>query len=220
MCFVPVNVKGKRRMSIEEYCEELDAELAASGEDTLSLDEVHGFMSAALCGPGEFSFRDCVCAVFLPDEGDDEEKECELSSHLMEMLTRLYEDTLRSIEDGSFLPIVSCEGDDEGDDEIDARQWCCGFLMGMELNRARWKLDSNRVLDLLAPIILLADPEEFEQVVEHMQETPADELRQELLEALPGNVCALKDFFKKKPRPRRSANAAKGPTGKRRVTRR
>ena len=38
-------------MAIEEYCEELDAMLAANDEVALSLDEVHGFMSAALCGP-------------------------------------------------------------------------------------------------------------------------------------------------------------------------
>jgi len=125
-------------MPIEEYCDELDAMLAANDEAALSLDEVHGFMSAVLCGPGALLFKDCVCAMFLPDDNDAEESECELSSRLMEMLTLLYEDTSRSIEDGSFLPIVSCEqGDDNDEEEPDAQQWCCGFLMGMEQNRSR-----------------------------------------------------------------------------------
>jgi len=203
-------------MSIEEYCEELDAALVDGDEDMLSLDEVHGFMCAALCGPSILSLSDCVCAVFLPDEGDSEESECELSSRLMEMLTLLYEDTLRSIEDGSFLPIVSCAQGDDDEEEIDAEQWCCGFLMGMEHNRSHWKLDNNRVLDLLAPIILLADPGEFEQVIAQMQDVSADELRQELSEALPGSVCELKDFFKKKTRPRRSGTSAASPPRKRR----
>jgi uncharacterized protein len=202
-------------MAIEEYCEELDAALSADDEAVLSLEEIHGFMSAALCGPRVVSFKDCVCAVFLPDGEDAEEGECEVSSHLMEMLTLLYEDTLRSIEDGSFLPIVSCAQDDEEED-VDAQQWCCGFLMGMEHNRSRWELDNNRVLDLLAPIILLADPGEFEQVISQMQGASADELRQELLEGLPGSVCELKDLFKKKPRPRKQGNAAASPPRKRR----
>jgi uncharacterized protein len=201
-------------MPIQEYCEELDAMLAENDEAALSLDEVHGFMSAALCGPVSVSFRDCVCAVFFPDGEDAEEGECELSARLMEMLTLLYEDTSRSIDDGSFLPIVSCEMGDAGDEEdLDAQQWCCGFLMGMEHNRTRWKLDNERVLDLLAPIILLADPGEFEQFAAQVQETPAEELRQELLESLPGSVCALKDFFKKKPR--RPVSGARRPSGKR-----
>ena len=217
---MPAQLKGERPMSIEDYCEELDAALTEGDEDMLSLDEVHGFMSAALCGPSVVSLSDCVCAVFLPDESDSEESECELSPRLMEMLTLLYEDTLRSIDDGSFLPIVSCGEGDDDEDEIDAEQWCCGFLMGMDHNRSCWKFDNNRMLDLLAPIILLADPGEFEQVIVQMQDVSADELRQELLEALPGSVCELKDFFKKKPRPRKQGNAAAGPSRKRRVTRR
>jgi yecA family protein len=206
-------------MAIEEYCEELDAMLTASDEAALSLDEVHGFMSAALCGPRVLSFRDCVCAVFLPEETDAEESECELPADILEMLARLYEDTLRSIEDGSFLPIVSCEQGDGDEDDVDARLWCCGFLMGMEYNRASWKLDSGLVLDLLTPIILLADQKEFERAAKQLG-SGSESLRQDLLEALPESVCALKDFFKKKQRSRRPASAAKAPAGKRRVTRR
>ena len=205
-------------MAIEEYCEELDALLAASDEAALSLDEVHGFMSAALCGPRVLAFRDCVCAVFLPEEADAGESECELPADILEMLARLYEDTLRSIEDGSFLPIVSCEGDDDEED-VDARLWCCGFLMGMEYTRASWKLDTSLVLDLLTPIILLADPKEFERAAKQIG-SGGESLRQELLAALPESVCALKDFFKKKPRARRPAPAANAPARKRRVTRR
>jgi uncharacterized protein YecA (UPF0149 family) len=62
-------------MAIEEYCEELDVMLTASDEVALSLDEVHGFMSAALCGPRMLAFRDCVCAVFLPEEADAGEEQ-------------------------------------------------------------------------------------------------------------------------------------------------
>jgi len=205
-------------MAIEEYCEELDSVLAADNEAALGLDEIHGFMSAALCGPRVVSFKDCVCAAFLPEGEDAEESECELSSRLMELLGLLYEDTQRSIDDGSFLPLVSCaqDDDDDAEEEIDAQQWCCGFLMGMEHSRSRWKLDNNRVLDLLAPIVLLADPGEFEQAAGQMQEISIDEFRQELLESLPDSVCAFKKFFKKAPRPRRTAGSGKPSSGKRR----
>ena len=177
--------------------------LAECEEAALGLDEIHGVMSAALCGPGTVSFEDCVCAAFLGGGEETEESKCELPSALMEMLSVLYEDTLRSIEEGSFLPIVSCEqGDDSDEENPDAKQWCEGFLLGMEYNRSGWKLDNDRVLDLLAPIILLADQGEFEQAAAHVQEISADDFRQELLQSLPGSVCELRRFFVKKSRPR------------------
>jgi yecA family protein len=196
-------------MAIEDYCDELDALLAASGEDSPGLDEVHGFMCAALCGPRVLSLQDCVCALFLAEEEEGQSSECELPEELLEMLDRLYEDTLRSIKDGSFLPIVACEADEdaEREEKADARSWCCGFLLGMEQDRSRWKLDNPQVLDLLAPIILLAEPKEFEQTAAQIRDINPDDFKQELLEALPVSVPALKAFFNKKPRsPKRSGS--------------
>ena len=204
-------------MSIEDYCDELDALLAASGEDSPSLDAVHGFMSAALCGPRVVSLSDCACALFLAEEEDAESSECELPEELLEMLGRLYEDTLGSIKDGSFLPIVACGSDDEAEaEDVDARQWCSGFLMGLEQNRSRWKLNNSQVLDLLTPIILLADPDEFEQAVAQVQEISADEFKQELLESLPGSVCEFKALFKKMPYSSGRTGRTSGPSAKKR----
>ncbi len=190
-------------MTIDDYCDELDGLLAAGDETVLTLDEIHGFISAGLCGPRVFSFNECVCALVLPDGGDDEESECELPSRFIELLKVLYEDIQRSIDDGSFLPIVSCEQGDGENVDVDARQWCCGFLMCVESNRADWKLDADRVLELLTPIVLLADEREFDQVAAQLQEIGPDIFRQELLEALPDSVCAFKRLFRKKPQARR-----------------
>ena len=205
-------------MTIEDYCEELDAMLAACDEGTPSLDEVHGFMSAVLCGPRALSFREWVCAIFLPEAPDAVTGECELPAALIEMLSRLYDDTLRSIADGSFLPIVSCTQDD--DEDADAQQWCSGFMMGIAHNREQWRLGTAGVLDLLTPIVLLADPREFKRAVAKVQNTGADAFKQELLEALPGSVCALRDFFKKSPRARRPVRSANRSSKPRRSTRR
>lgn len=200
-------------MNIDELCDELDGLLSVSDETGLSLDEVHGFMSAALCGPRVLSFSECVCALVLPGTADDDESECELPSRLLELLKAIYEDTLRSIDDGSFAPVVSCEqGGDNDDMEVDARQWCCGFLMCMEQNRARWDLEKGRVLELITPIVLLADEREFEQVARQLQEIDAGSFKQELLEELPETVCAFRKLFRKKPQARRPARAAaRGP---------
>lgn len=196
-------------MNMDDLCDELDGLLASGDETGLSLDEVHGFMSAALCGPRVLSFSECVCALMLPGAAGDDDSECELPSRIIELLKALYEDTLRSIDAGSFAPVVSCEQGGDGDDiHVDARQWCCGFLMCVEHNRAGWKLESSRVLELLTPIVLLADEREFEQVATQLQEIDDDSFRQQLLEALPESVCAFRKLFRKKPQARRPAGAA------------
>jgi len=200
-------------MNIDDLCDELDGLLLAGDETGLSLDEVHGFLSAALCGPRVLSFSECVCALVLPGAAGDDESECELPSRIIELLKVLYEDTQRSIEDGSFVPVVACEqiGDDEGGVDVDARQWCCGFLMCVDQNRTRWKLENSRVLELLTPIVLLADEREFELVAAQLPEVDADSFRQELLEELPGSVCAFRKLFIKKPQSRAAVRSPKKP---------
>jgi len=207
-------------MDMDELCDELDGLLAAGDETGLSLDEVHGFMSAALCGPRVLSFSECVCALVLPGAAEDDDSECELPSRMIELLKALYEDTLRAMDDGSFAPVVSCEQGGDGDDlDVDSRQWCCGFLMCMEQNRARWKLENSRVLELLTPIVLLADEREFARVARQLKEIDADSFRQELLEELSESVCAFRKLFRKKPQARRPAGAATRTPKKPRSTR-
>lgn len=195
-------------MSVEEYCDELDGLLAAGDADAPRLDELHGFISAALCGPRVLTFEEFVSAAFLPDGGADEAVECELPARLVELLGELYEYTRRSIDDGSFLPLVSSVQEQDGG-EADARQWCRGFLMCMEYSRTRWKLDSDRVLELVTPIVLLADEDEFERAVAQIESIGPEDFRQELLEELPASVCGLRKFFQKKAASRRPVRGAK-----------
>lgn len=192
-------------MNTDELCDELDGLLSADDETGLSLDEVHGFMSAALCGPRALSFSECVCALMLPETGG-QESECELPSRLLELLKLLYEEAQRAIKDGSFVPVVACEQSEDGHDiDADAGPWCRGFLMCVERSRERWQLENTRVLELLTPIVLLADDGEFERVAAQLQDIDAGSFRQELLEGLPGSVCAFRKLFMKKPRPARPA---------------
>ncbi len=204
-------------MQSDELCDELDGLLASADETAPALDELHGYMSAALCGPNALSFSECVCALLLPDAAGEEDSECELPSRLVELLRALYEDTKRSIEDGSFAPVVSCEqgGDEEGD-SADARQWCCGFLMCVEGSRERWHLENSRVLELLTPIVLLAEEREFERAAAQLQGIDAGGFRQQLLEELPGSVCAFRKLFRKKPQARRAVRTAARTAQKRR----
>lgn len=207
-------------MQSDELCDELDGLLASADETAPALDELHGYMSAALCGPSALSFSECVCALLLPDADGAEDSECELPSRLIELLKALYEDTKRSIEDGSFAPVVSCEqGVDEEDADADARQWCCGFLMCVERSRDRWHLENSRVLELLAPIVLLAEEREFERAAAQLQGIDAGGFRQQLLEELPGSVCAFRKLFREKPLTRRPAHAAARRPGKTRSPR-
>jgi len=188
-------------MPAEDYCDELDGLLAAEEADAPGLDELHGFISAALCGPRVLSFSECVCAVFLPEAGDDAAIEHELPARLIQLLKQLYEETKRSIDDGSFLPIVSCAQDDEGG--ADAGQWCRGFLACMEQGRARWKLDNDRVLELVTPVVLLGDEREFERALGQITAIGVEDFKQQLLEELSSSVCGLGRLFRRKPSGRR-----------------
>jgi yecA family protein len=203
-------------MDIDACIDELDDLLAADDETALALDEVHGFMSAALCGPRVLSFSECLCALVLHEE-EDETGECELPARLIELLGILYEGTQRSIEDGSFVPVVTFAPDDDAAEiAMDARQWCCGFLLCVDDSRTHWNLEDSRVLELLTPIVLLADESEFEQAVTQLNELNAESLRQELLESLPESVCAFKKLFKKNRQARRPVRTAAPPSKKRR----
>ncbi len=154
----------------EKEFNELDQFLLsdASPEDAMTMDTLHGFLTAIAIGPDTI-----MPAEWLPHVwGEDAKivptfKNAKQADQITGLIMRFMNEILVTFEVApkEFEPLF-CEHEHNGETLIDAEAWCWGFWEGMELHPGSWSAiwDSN-LAPLMRPLYLLgADEIEEEEL--------------------------------------------------------
>lgn len=174
----------------ESSLEQLEALLGAPdvAERAPGVDALQALCVALAIGPDAEPPADWM-AVALGFADPDEAP----SPQLQAALARLYDDTVRRVQDGSFAPFLYAlrRG------RRDYASWGQGFLTGVELSTAGWhdSADPDDVDELLFPIRVVADDLDDD---ERAQYAPGA-WRRLVLESeagLEANLARLRDFWR------------------------
>jgi uncharacterized protein len=101
-------------------------------------------------------------------------------------------DTLLSRATEDWEPVFSVAEDAQGDEHVDAEDWCVGFLQGVALEPAAWApfFDNPALTDALAPLVLLGSDETLLGEAERAR-LRDDDTREALSRAVPDAVLSL-----------------------------
>lgn len=156
--------------------------IAAAHDDSLSIDEAHGYFTALVVAGIDASDAEIVEAALGQAAGKDK-------GELVDLLLRLYhglEEELAS--DRHFEPMV-IEEEDEGESFEIYEGWCFGFMLAVTDHEQRWIDLSKEGKNLLEPIATLALLREEELDMD-------DEEYSGWVELLPGAVDSLYHEFR------------------------
>jgi uncharacterized protein len=144
----------------------------ACDDETLTVDEVHGLLTALLAGPVALSEAEWLeLAWGKPRFADADEQQ-----QMLGLMQHLYQDIDTSLKAGRDFEPLAVEVEENGVEVVAFEGWCFGFMLGVESAQSEWdKLPKNEE-NLLAPMAQLAllnsdeepqmDDEEYEQWVE------------------------------------------------------
>ena len=145
----------------------------ACGDEVLTVDEVHGLLSALLVGPQPLAESEWLEVAW----GEPRFVDGAQQQHMLDLMRRLYRDietTLRLKRD--FEPLAVEIEEEDGSEVIAYEGWCFGFMLGVETAQGEWDQLPKNEENLLAPMAQLAllnsdeepqmDDDEYEQWVE------------------------------------------------------
>lgn len=160
-------------------------------ENTLSISELHGLLSAIAAGPEPVDpsqWLPQVWGVEAPEFTDLQEAEQALT-----LILRLASNIRQQLHDDpdQYWPIYMTNDAGNGPDIDD---WCYGFMIGVSLGHETWdpRLDEEDLSMLVMPITLCAL--EYSGELPEGETVPA-ELRAELVEGIPIIVPAIYQFW-------------------------
>ncbi len=153
---------------------ELDSFLLsdACDDEVLSVDELHGFLTAQLVGPQPLPEAEWLAMAWGKPRFSDSAQQ----QRIEELVHRLYAEVEQTLEDGGEFEPLAVEVEEEGGEVVAYEGWCFGFMLGVESCQAEWDKLSGDDEGLLAPMAQLAllnsdeepsmDEDEYEQWVE------------------------------------------------------
>lgn len=160
-------------LSEDEFAE-LDAFLLSQEEaDGLSVDEIHGYITAMVTGPDSGAQGNWLPQVWgEPVFADDSERD-----YMTDIMQRMHEEISDLLQQGRrFEPLVIEEEDEDGEPEEAYEGWCYGFMHCVAERQDEWGDLPKKEQELLSPIAKLAllcteegvdmDEEEYEFCVE------------------------------------------------------
>ena len=173
----------------DEEFSELDSFLLATdeGEDRLTVDEAHGYLTALTVGPEVTASEEWLEAIWGTPLFKDDVCEARMRGYLL----RMQGEIASSLSGGEiFEPMVLEEID--GDDVIESFEgWCFGFMLGVAGQSSYWEELPKAEQALLAPIAKLALLHDDEDDTEM-----EDEEYDAWIEMLPGSVVGLYNYWR------------------------
>lgn len=157
----------------------------ACDEETLSIEESHGFLSALIAGPEEPSQDQWMPMVW----GEPAFAGATEAERMKALLMRLHDEIAEGLQKGTYEPLIIEEEDEEGELSESYEGWCVGFMIGVEEQQEAWSRlpqDQEALLAPMAQLALLATDEEAE-----MDEEEYDSW----ISLLPGAVSGLYHFW-------------------------
>ena len=127
----------------EQEFDELDRFLMSDqcSDDAMTMDALHGFLTAIAIGPEKIPFSEWLSAVWGPDpEGIPVFDSSRAEQRITHLMTRTLEDIEVTLEvaPADFEPLF-CELQWRGKSLLDAEAWAWGFLEGVKLRHAAWQ---------------------------------------------------------------------------------
>ena len=153
-------------LSDKEF-DELDHFLMSNavGEDGMTMDALHGYLTAIAIGPEIIPLSEWLPNVWGL-EGEEPEFESEKQSErIVNLIARFMNEVILTFEVApkEFEPLF-CVYELNGKEIIDGETWAWGFWEGMQLRAAAWEQVKNSPLaPLLRPIYLLGADEISEE---------------------------------------------------------
>lgn len=177
---------------------ELDRFLAskATGDTTMMVDTLDGFLTAVVLGPADISMAQWLPRVWGSDgKSSPSFKNKEQADRILSLIVRQMNGIVRSLELDleHYTPVLDVITVD-GQEYDDAEMWAYGFMAGINLARDAWKplFEAPEALNSLMPIYLLGEknlkPEQQAQVATPQQ-------RAELAQQLGSTVATLYHFW-------------------------
>jgi uncharacterized protein len=164
-------------LSDKEF-EELDEFLLSErcAEDGMTMDTLHGFLTALVIGPEEVLLAEWLPHVWGPSDSDTPVfKSKKESEHIIGLIVRFLNEIAITLEVApkEFEPLF-CEQEIEGKPLLDAEAWAWGFWEGVNLRADAWApIWNSQLADMVRPLYLLGaeEIEEEEQalIAEPMQ---------------------------------------------------
>lgn len=152
-------------------------------DDSLAIDEAHGYFTALIVANVDISDEDIIEAVLGQAAGKDK-------ATLVALLIRMYHDLATELQaEQNFEPMVIEEEEENGESFEQYEGWCFGFILGMTDHEQHWSDLSKEAKNLVEPIATLALMREEELDMD-------DEEYSGWVELLPGSVDSLYHYFR------------------------
>jgi uncharacterized protein len=157
-------------------------------ERSLSLEGLHGLLTALAIGPAHVGVDEWLPRVWGEDEEPEFDSQAE-ANRIRELMIALGAEVRRSLDEGDdFAPVIylTQEGRFE---ESTGFEWAGGFLEGISMREEAWRplLDDEELSQMLAPVLAAAD------------EQARPEQREAAFEDIPTCVYDLRDFWHTRP---------------------
>jgi uncharacterized protein len=156
-------------LSDQEF-DELDSYLLSEhcGDDAMTLDALHGYLTALAIGPETVAFSEWLPRIWGPSPGDAPRfSNQQESERVLGLIARFMNEILLTFEVApkDFEPLF-CEHEWQGRKVLDGEAWAWGFWEGMQLREAAWRPAwESEIAPLLRPIYLLGAEEIEEEEV-------------------------------------------------------
>ncbi len=192
----PMNTPTTLRLLTDAELARLDALLESlAPEDSMTLEEVDGFLAALACCTEQVPMDEYLGLVLgldadaaLPQGAELAELRRLLETHRLAVLGQLYEAQ-------GFAPVLGY--DEQGVAQGNA--WAIGFLRGMAVRPDAWAPldDDEEAEDILDPMMRLAAEIEPDEDGEPGEAIPDDE-RASVIEAMFDSVMDINEFFRER----------------------
>jgi uncharacterized protein len=171
-------------------------ESGRGGENCMTIEAVDGMFACLICSP-EVVMPSQWMPVVWDGEGPEYES-MEEANEIIGLLMRMWDEVARTINNGTYGPMVTVLKCSDGVDCSFAADWALGFIDGMKFQEHYWLgTEDDDLKELLLPIVVLAR-EGYEGSEDGLLD---DEVREDLINSLSGTVCDLKNYWLEKVPP-------------------
>jgi uncharacterized protein len=166
-----------------------------SPEDAMTMDTLHGFLTAIAIGPETIMPSEWLPHVWGEDgKNEPKFKNAKEAETIVNLIMRFMNEVLVTFEVApkEFEPLF-CEAEHEGDTLIDGEAWAWGFWEGMELRPGSWNpIWESDLAPLMRPIYLLG-ADEIEEA--ELKEVDSPVLGHKLALEIEANLPAIYKFW-------------------------
>lgn len=168
-------------LSDDEFVELDDFLLQGEQDGRLPVDMAHGYLTALCVGHVEVPAEEWMGTIW----GEPEFAGKAEQQHMTNLLLRLNDEIVASLESGEPFEPLMVELEEEGETYEAVDGWCYGFMLGVSRDEAQWEDLPENERNLLMPIARLA------LFYSEEDEDLDDEEYIALAELLPGAVAGL-----------------------------